>query len=106
VRQMGLSILIDGADNVATVLQKTHPGDEIIVQDRNLKKVGNVISRGEIPFAHKISLVDIGKGCSIYKFGVVIGRATADISTGDHVHVHNVISIEGAEKVVKGGAGE
>jgi len=102
---MKLSILMDVADNVATVLEKTYPGDEITVRDRNMKKVGNVVSRVTIPFAHKVSLADIKSGCRIYKFGAVIGRATADISMGDHVHVHNVISIEGAEKVVKEGAG-
>ena len=103
---MGSSILMDGADNVATVLQETHPGDEITVQDRKMKKVGSVVSKGVIPFAHKICLVDIGVGSYVYKFGVVIGRATADIRMGDHVHVHNVISIEGAEKVVKAGEGK
>ena len=31
----------------------------------------------------------------IRKYGQVVGRATADIRTGDHVHVHNVEALRG-----------
>jgi (2R)-sulfolactate sulfo-lyase subunit alpha len=42
------------------------------------------------PIGHKIALADIRKGDTIYKYGEDIGRATADIGKGDHVHVHNI----------------
>ena len=46
-----------------------------------------------IPAGHKIALKDIGAGGHIVKYGVVIGRATADIPKGSWVHLHVMQSI-------------
>jgi hypothetical protein len=35
----------------------------------------------------------IAEGDLVTKHGRPIGRATADIEAGDHVHIHNVISL-------------
>ena len=43
-----------------------------------------------VPLGHKVALRDIPAGGEVVKYGVVIGRATSDISRGDHVHVHNL----------------
>ena len=43
-----------------------------------------------IPLGHKIALTEIAGGDSIIKYGHAIGRATAPIGKGHHVHVHNV----------------
>ena len=47
-------------------------------------------SAGDVPIGHKIALHDIANGDTILKYGVDVGRAIADISKGEHVHVHNV----------------
>jgi (2R)-sulfolactate sulfo-lyase subunit alpha len=47
-------------------------------------------SKQGAPIGHKIALKDMKKGDTIYKYGEDIGRAVADISKGDHVHVHNI----------------
>ena len=47
-------------------------------------------SRNDIPIGHKVALMNIKKGDTIIKYGEDIGRAIADISKGEHVHVHNV----------------
>jgi altronate dehydratase small subunit len=39
--------------------------------------------------------VAIGKGDDVVKYGEIIGRATADIAKGEHVHVHNIESLRG-----------
>ena len=39
---------------------------------------------------HKYALCDIRHGEQIIKYGYPIGRATADIGKGDHVHTHNM----------------
>ncbi len=44
----------------------------------------------DIPLGHKMALTRIGKGDTIVKYSHDIGRATADIPVGGHVHVHNV----------------
>ena len=47
-------------------------------------------ARSDIPIGHKLAIRDIGKGDTIVKYGVDIGRAVADIRPGEHLHVHNV----------------
>lgn len=44
----------------------------------------------EIPLGHKIAIEKVQKGAAVIKYGVSIGRATEDISVGDHVHTHNL----------------
>ena len=47
----------------------------------------------EVPMGHKIALRDIRNGEDIVKYGVVIGRATADIPAGSWVHLHVMRSV-------------
>jgi (2R)-sulfolactate sulfo-lyase subunit alpha len=44
----------------------------------------------DIPIGHKVALINIKKGDTIWKYGQDIGKAVADIGQGEHVHVHNV----------------
>ena len=39
---------------------------------------------------HKVSLCDINEGEDVVKYGYPIGRATCNISEGEHVHSHNM----------------
>jgi altronate hydrolase len=43
-----------------------------------------------VPKGHKVALRDIAAGEIIRKYGFPIGRATADIAKGEHVHSHNL----------------
>jgi (2R)-sulfolactate sulfo-lyase subunit alpha len=49
-----------------------------------------VTANHDVPIGHKVALVDIKTGDTIYKYGQDIGKAIADIGRGDHLHVHNV----------------
>jgi len=44
----------------------------------------------EIPLGHKVAVTPIKVGEAVIKYGMPIGKATADISIGDHVHTHNL----------------
>lgn len=46
----------------------------------------------DIPLGHKISLFDLEQGAAVTKYGETIGKASAMIKAGDHVHVHNLES--------------
>jgi (2R)-sulfolactate sulfo-lyase subunit alpha len=50
----------------------------------------NLTSKMDVPIGHKIALVDIKEGDTVWKYGQDIGKAIADIRPGEHVHVHNV----------------
>ncbi len=47
-------------------------------------------AKSNIPIGHKLAIKAIGKGDTIIKYGVDIGKAVADIGPGEHLHVHNV----------------
>ena len=76
-------------DNVATVLDDIKKGQRLFADGKQL------VVREDIPYGHKVALVDIKKGNEVYKYGEKIAKATADIVKGSWVHVHNVESIRG-----------
>lgn len=73
---------------------RIHPDDTVatLLDTRTeLTTHGDALpSRIGIPFGHKAALVAMRRGDPVVKYGVVIGHATADITPGEHVHVHNV----------------
>lgn len=77
---------IDASDNVAVALAELPAGTEIADDDG----VIGILER--IPEGHKVALRQMHQGDPVLKYGEVIGVATADISAGTHVHVHNVRS--------------
>lgn len=77
-------IKIHSRDNVVIALRNFSQGETIEVEGTTIELL-NDIERG-----HKIALVDIPEGGDVLKYGYPIGKATADIKTGEHVHVQNV----------------
>lgn len=85
---MPLAIAVHPDDNVATLIDpvSSPEGTEVILGSaRSLLRAS-----APIPSGHKIALRDIPQGQPVIKFGQRIGRATAPIRAGDHVHVHNL----------------
>lgn len=76
------ALLLDPADNVAVAVVALEAGDVVL----------DVSLREPIRFGHKLALRDIAEGEPIVKYHEVIGRASAPITAGQHVHVHNVVS--------------
>jgi altronate dehydratase small subunit len=84
------AVVINQKDNVATVVtpMKTGSTVSIGVQGR-LEKI-KLLS--DIPMGHKFALRAIPANADVIKYGEPIGKATAAIARGEHVHVHNVVS--------------
>ena len=59
----------------------------VITADNSAFKI---TSKMDVPIGHKVALVDIKKGDTVWKYGQDIGKAVADIKKGEHVHVHNL----------------
>lgn len=49
-----------------------------------------LVARADIGAGHKIALGDISAGGLVRKYGQIIGSATGEIKSGDHVHVQNL----------------
>ena len=90
-----IALKVDDKDNVATIFANgVKDGDTVELRD----KKGNceeAVVIGDVPYGHKIAVVDIPKGGKICKYGEVIGAATKDIRRGEYVHVHNLDALRG-----------
>ncbi|MBM4459113.1 MAG: altronate dehydratase [Chloroflexi bacterium] len=76
-------------DNVALAIRELPAGHVIHTADRSLSILQT------IPAGHKLAVRAIGRGELALKYGQPIGRATSDISAGEHAHVHNIESLRG-----------
>lgn len=79
-------LLLHSSDNVLVARHRAAEGALVALPG------GDVRLSQSIPLAHKIARVAIGEGMRIYKYGLPIGVATADIAPGEHVHIHNIRS--------------
>jgi altronate hydrolase len=97
VSEVDLLVLREG-DDVAVATRDLSPGDEVSASGTGPVAVGQQVPRG-----HKIALRAVPAGAEVHKYGQVIGVATADIATGDHVHSHNLGFEEGTREAPLGG---
>ena len=79
---------------------RVHPQDDVLVALRDLQPGETVrcasdviVARAHVPRGHKIAAGAIAAGSLVRKYGWPIGRATSDISPGEHVHTHNLATM-------------
>jgi hypothetical protein len=82
------AIVLDPADNVATVLTDVTAGVVVFLKER----AENIVSAENIFFGHKIAIRKIQTGENVVKYGQKIGSATREILPGAWVHLHNMAS--------------
>ena len=87
------AIILDPKDNVATMLGDVDCGNLVSIVSKAGDAMKVVRAKQSIPFAHKVALKRIAKDEEIIKYGEVIGVATELIEIGEHVHIHNVVSM-------------
>lgn len=75
---------VDDNDDVAVAVRALDAGETVVIGGREITLLE------PIPRGHKLALRDIAAGEPVLKYGWPIGRATADIGIGHHVHSHNV----------------
>ena len=82
---------------MAQELLRISPADNVAVALRDLKKGARISLDGQpitllqdIPFGHKVALIDLAAGENIIKYGAPIGHALVKIAAGEHVHTHNL----------------
>jgi (2R)-sulfolactate sulfo-lyase subunit alpha len=65
-------------------------GDEIGAATLEGESLGSLKVVEDIPLGHKIAMHDVPQDKHIIEYGREIGRATAAIQCGGHVHVQNI----------------
>ena len=81
----------DRRDNVAVVVVEdlvAGAGLLCVVTEDN-SEIRTVVKQ-TVPIGHKIALQNLGVGDTVIKYGHDIGRITAAVHKGDHVHTHNL----------------
>ena len=82
------AILLDGRDNVATCTSAAKAGDTIKILGG-----GEILCVEDIPIWHKVALKKICAGEKIFKYGEIIGEASAEILVGGWVSHENIFSV-------------
>jgi len=80
--------VLERNDNVATSLEGLKAG--MIVNYKFGTEEVKVKILDDILYGHKFAIKDIKKNSPVIKYGEIIGKASNDIKTGEHVHIHNV----------------
>lgn len=85
------AIMLHAEDDVATVLRPIAAGETLLISlpDGGQRQMQ---ATQPIPLCHKLALHDIAQATLVRKYGEPIGRTTAAIPQGGHVHVHNLHS--------------
>lgn len=98
-------IVLHEADNVATALRDLPARVSVRVAGTH-GPLPELTPRTAIRLGHKAAVREIPAGELVVKHGYPIGRATANIGIGEHVHVHNVLSLSRETDVSTAAAGE
>lgn len=87
------ALVIHSSDDVAVLLQPVSPGETVVATGA----VASLELRSDraLPVGHKIALRPLPAGSAVRKYGEVIGRLTSAVAPGEHVHVHNLVSLRG-----------
>jgi altronate dehydratase small subunit len=84
------ALVLDGKDNVATVLREIAAGEQLLI--RTPAGEIRLAAREAIPLCHKITLGALEAGEAVVKYGEPIGRTRAPVAAGALLHVHNMAS--------------
>jgi len=88
---MKYGILVhEPADDVGVAVMDLKAGDEIGAATLEGESLGSLKVTQDVPLGHKIAMRDLPQDKHIMEYGWEIGRATASIRCGEHVHVHNI----------------
>lgn len=77
-------------DHVGVATSQILEGERVIGVFMDDNTEIEVVSRGDIPLGHKISLVQLKEGEPVLKYGVPVGITTSNWVVGDYVHTHNI----------------
>jgi altronate dehydratase small subunit len=82
------ALIMHPHDNVATAVEEIRAGEDVAIPMAGAALTVRAVD--PIPFGFKIALQDIPQGEVIRKYGETIGTASAFISKGAVVHIHNL----------------
>ena len=84
-------VVHDENDSVGVVVvEGVKTGDQLTGWIMDQDRIVTHKAANDIPIGHKLAIRPLKANDTVIKYGVDIGRAVAEISPGEHVHVHNL----------------
>ncbi|MDV6330691.1 UxaA family hydrolase [Asticcacaulis sp. 201] len=80
------AIVLSPADNVAVCRRNVHAGEILLMEGEE------AVACTDVALGHKVARRFIPQGAEVFKYGMSIGSATADVQPGEWVHLHNLRS--------------
>ena len=77
-------------DDVGVAVRDLRAGDEVGIVTLEGADIGAITVINDVPLGHKVALRDMPAGHKLLKYGRPIGQVVQLISTGNHVHTHNL----------------
>ncbi|HEX2556095.1 MAG TPA: UxaA family hydrolase [Microvirga sp.] len=85
------ALVLHADDDVAVLLRPVAAGEAVVASGAAGPATLRIAA--SLPLGHKIALRPLAAGSTVRKYGEAIGRLTADVAPGEHVHVHNLESL-------------
>ena len=85
------ALLMDNSDNVVTCVADVKCGETVCY--RKGEQLLRLDAREDIPYCHKIALVDLREGDEVIKYGELIGKTDRAIAAGHLVNHENIHSV-------------
>lgn len=85
------ALMMDVTDNVVTCVREVAAGETVVY--RKGEELCTVVAKEDIPYCHKIALVDIPEGGEVIKYGESLGRTSEQIGRGHWVSHKNLFSV-------------
>lgn len=82
------AVRIAGSDHVAVTVRDAEGFVTILAGNEMMR----LVLASPVPMGHKFALFDMPVGTEVRKYGHVIGTLTQAAASGEHVHVHNLVS--------------
>jgi len=81
----------DNQDNVGVVVvEGLKAGTKMLCVVTEDNSDFSLVVNHDVPIGHKVALSDLSDNDTAIKYGQDIGRITAPVKKGDHVHTHNL----------------
>nr|WP_325212612.1 UxaA family hydrolase [uncultured Oscillibacter sp.] len=85
------ALMITPQDDVVVAIAALKAGDQVAYMQE--EKQETLTAATDVPPYHKIAVRDLPCGTVVKKYNQIIGAATKDVRKGEHVHVHNLDSL-------------
>jgi hypothetical protein len=84
-------LVLHADDDVAVLIRHVSAGES--VQLSSPLGLVRLHLPAAVPTGHKVAIRALAVDHQVRKYGEIIGKITAPVAPGEHVHIHNLVSL-------------